>query len=136
MLRYGIKLFCFRNGNAQVLIMTGSGQFYSNGLDLDWLSAVRQAEGNDARSKHIEDITKLTARILTFPIPTIAALNGTEIMIRDRSLNMGGGGGRRISSNSLRKNEWPPLQTLRKIQWPPLQTSRKNIFFNNSLHAI
>ena len=37
-----------------------------------------------------------------------------------------GGGGRRISSNFPRKNEWPPLQTLRKIQWPPLQTSRKN----------
>ena len=36
---------------------------------------------------------------------------GCNNFIRDCSLNMGGGR-RRISSNFLRKDEWPPFQTL------------------------
>ncbi|MGY2009685.1 enoyl-CoA hydratase/isomerase family protein [Nocardia gipuzkoensis] len=57
--------------DAQGLITIGSGKFYSNGLDLDWLMA------NGARAEwYVSRVQELFARILTFPLPTIAAVNG------------------------------------------------------------
>lgn len=56
------------DGNGFALILTGTGKFFSNGLSTEDL---------------VEDPThmlltfhKLLARLLTFPIPTIAAING------------------------------------------------------------
>ncbi|MEV6223672.1 enoyl-CoA hydratase-related protein [Nocardia fluminea] len=56
---------------AQGLITTGSGKFYSNGLDLDWLMA-----NGDRAEWYVGRVQELFARILTFPLPTIAAVNG------------------------------------------------------------
>ncbi|MEV0857060.1 enoyl-CoA hydratase-related protein [Nocardia fluminea] len=56
---------------AQGLITTGSGKFYSNGLDLDWLMA-----NGDRADWYVGRVQELFARILTFPLPTIAAVNG------------------------------------------------------------
>ena len=53
------------------LITTGSGKFYSNGLDLEWLSAnIRELEAYTAR------VQALFARLLTLPVPTVSAVNG------------------------------------------------------------
>ncbi|SOX53933.1 enoyl-CoA hydratase/isomerase family protein [Mycobacterium ahvazicum] len=57
--------------NADALVTAGTGKFYSNGLDLDWLSA------NSSRGDwYIEAVQRLLARLLTFPRPTVAAVNG------------------------------------------------------------
>jgi Delta3-Delta2-enoyl-CoA isomerase len=53
------------------LVTTGSGKFYSNGLDLDWL----QSEGAGDRG-FIDDVHRLLERVLDFPALTVAAVNG------------------------------------------------------------
>ncbi|MEV0684947.1 enoyl-CoA hydratase-related protein [Nocardia sp. NPDC050378] len=56
---------------AQGLITVGSGKFYSNGLDLEWLTA-----NGDRGEWYVGRVQELFARILTFPLPTVAAVNG------------------------------------------------------------
>ncbi|MEU4596210.1 enoyl-CoA hydratase-related protein [Nocardia sp. NPDC023988] len=56
---------------AQGLITVGSGKFYSNGLDLEWLMA-----NGDRGEWYVGRVQELFARILTFPLPTVAAVNG------------------------------------------------------------
>ncbi|QKG26632.1 enoyl-CoA hydratase-related protein [Actinomadura verrucosospora] len=53
------------------LVTTGTGKFYSNGLDLDWLGAHR-----DEFEPYLGRIHALYARLLELPMPTVAALNG------------------------------------------------------------
>lgn len=53
------------------VVTTGEGKFYSNGLDLDWMSANREASG-----PMVTDVHRLLGRMLGFPRITIAALNG------------------------------------------------------------
>lgn len=53
------------------LVTTGTGKFYSNGLDLDWLSA-----GGIDFDGFLRRVHHVLARFLAFPRPTIAALNG------------------------------------------------------------
>ena len=57
--------------NAKGLITVGDGKFYSNGLDLDWLIA-----NGDRADWYVEAVQTLLARILTFSLPTVAAVNG------------------------------------------------------------
>jgi enoyl-CoA hydratase/carnithine racemase len=57
--------------DAQGLVTTASGKFYSNGLDLDWLLA-----NGDRTQWYIGQVQALFARVLTLPIPTAAALPG------------------------------------------------------------
>ncbi|MEC3956303.1 enoyl-CoA hydratase-related protein [Nocardia sp. CDC153] len=56
---------------AHALITTASGKFYSNGLDLDWLSA-----HGDRAEWYVAQVQSLLARLLTLPVPTAAALPG------------------------------------------------------------
>lgn len=57
--------------DARGLITTGTGKFWSNGLDLEWLLA------NGARAEeYVARVHDLLARLLTFPLPTVAAING------------------------------------------------------------
>ncbi|MFJ8815863.1 enoyl-CoA hydratase-related protein [Amycolatopsis thermoflava] len=58
-------------GSSSALVTIGTGKFYSNGLDLDWLSA----HGDQAQT-YVADVQDLLARVLTLPVPTIAAVNG------------------------------------------------------------
>jgi enoyl-CoA hydratase/carnithine racemase len=60
-------------GTPAALVTTGSGRFYSNGLDLEWM--LRQAGGPE-REEYIPAVLGLMARILVFPTITVAALNG------------------------------------------------------------
>jgi enoyl-CoA hydratase/carnithine racemase len=53
------------------LVTTGTGKFYSNGLDLDWLLS-----NGDQMQSYVGRVHALFARVLTCPMPTVAALNG------------------------------------------------------------
>jgi len=57
--------------DAEGLITTAEGKYYSNGLDLDWLLA-----HGDQTGWYVGRVQELLARILTFPLPTVAAVNG------------------------------------------------------------
>ena len=53
------------------LVTTATGKFYSNGLDTDWLF------GNfDRMHWYLDRVHSIFARLLTFPMPTVAAVNG------------------------------------------------------------
>jgi enoyl-CoA hydratase/carnithine racemase len=58
-------------GGAHGLVTTSAGKFYTNGLDLDWLTA--HAEQHQW---YVGRIHALLARVLTLPIPTAAAVVG------------------------------------------------------------
>jgi len=60
-------------GHPAALVTTGTGKFYSNGLDLDWLTGEASKE---ERNSYIPDVLALMARVLTFPTMTVAAING------------------------------------------------------------
>ncbi|MEO6702763.1 MAG: enoyl-CoA hydratase/isomerase family protein [Jatrophihabitantaceae bacterium] len=53
------------------LVSYGTGKFYSNGLDLAWLT-----EHVDQFSRYLQDVQALMARVVTLPVATIAAVNG------------------------------------------------------------
>ena len=55
------------------LVTTGTGKFYSNGLDLDW---VMSGEAEMSFAELAGESQRLLARTLTFPRPTVAAVNG------------------------------------------------------------
>lgn len=57
--------------DAAALATIGSGKFYSNGLDLDWLG-----QHLDEYTSYVDRVHALFARVLTLPVPTVAALNG------------------------------------------------------------
>ena len=65
-----------RNADAEILITTGDGKFYSNGLDLNWLG---KFVGDKTKAQYFMShyIRSLFQRIATFPMPTIAAVNGS-----------------------------------------------------------
>ena len=58
-------------GEPTALVTVGTGKFFSNGLDLDWLMA---NEGQWA--PYVDRIHALLSRVLTLPVPTVAAVNG------------------------------------------------------------
>ncbi|HEU0191919.1 MAG TPA: enoyl-CoA hydratase-related protein [Mycobacterium sp.] len=58
-------------GDAQGLVTTAGGKFYTNGLDLDWLMANGERTG-----WYVGRVQALLARVLTLPVPTAAAMVG------------------------------------------------------------
>lgn len=61
-----------------VLVTVGTGKFFSNGIDLGWLAEAVQKDSASAKDFSIE-FSRLLARILTFCVPTIAAINGHAV---------------------------------------------------------
>jgi enoyl-CoA hydratase/carnithine racemase len=57
--------------NPKALIITGRGKFFSNGLDIDWMSNNVKDTG-----LMIQDVWTLLARILVMDCRTVAAING------------------------------------------------------------
>lgn len=55
----------------QGVVTTASGKFYSNGLDVEWMLA-----NPDRFGGYVEQVHQLFARVLAFPIPTVAAMSG------------------------------------------------------------
>ncbi|MGU3651479.1 enoyl-CoA hydratase/isomerase family protein [Mycolicibacterium sp. A43C] len=53
------------------LVVTATGKFYSNGLDLEWIG-----KHADQYSSYVTQVHALLARLLTLPVPTAAAING------------------------------------------------------------
>lgn len=53
------------------LVTTATGKFYTNGLDLDWLAA-----HGEQTQWYVGQVQTLLARVLTLPIPTVAAIVG------------------------------------------------------------
>lgn len=56
---------------AKAVVTTGLGKFYSNGLDLDFM-----ASNPDASEANLVDVHLLFARVLAFPAPIVAAVQG------------------------------------------------------------
>ena len=57
--------------SAKGLVTVGSGKFYSNGLDLEWLMA-----NGERMDWYVGRVHELFSRVLTFSLPTVAAVNG------------------------------------------------------------
>ena len=53
------------------LVTTAGGKFYSNGLDLEWVLS-----NSDRMAEYVGRVQDLFARVLTLPVPTLAALQG------------------------------------------------------------
>uniref|UniRef100_K1Q4Y7 Fatty acid oxidation complex subunit alpha n=1 Tax=Magallana gigas TaxID=29159 RepID=K1Q4Y7_MAGGI len=60
-----------RKDSVKILVTTGVGKFYSNGIDLDYLKA-HESE----REQFSNDLVELFWRLMYFPLPTVAAING------------------------------------------------------------
>jgi enoyl-CoA hydratase/carnithine racemase len=54
------------------LVLTGTDKYFSTGFDLEFLGSLQ----GDALLAFIADAQRLVARVLTFPMPTVAAING------------------------------------------------------------
>ncbi len=61
------------SGPAALVTVGGTEKFYSNGLDLAWLGS---DEGRDSAATFVHEVITLFARFLTFPVPSVAAMNG------------------------------------------------------------
>jgi enoyl-CoA hydratase/carnithine racemase len=53
------------------LVTTGADRFYCTGLDLEWI-----ASGAEPPAAFVADVQRLFARLLAFPVATVAAING------------------------------------------------------------
>ena len=58
-------------GGPVALVTTGTGKFFSNGLDLDWLMA-----NQDRAGENLSQVHAMFARVLRLPCITVAAING------------------------------------------------------------
>jgi enoyl-CoA hydratase/carnithine racemase len=56
----------------KALVTTGSGKFYSNGLDLDWMLGEGQGHANE----YLHGVLAVIGRVLVFPAISVAAING------------------------------------------------------------
>ncbi|MDA1075866.1 MAG: enoyl-CoA hydratase/isomerase family protein [Proteobacteria bacterium] len=62
-------------GPAALLTRSASAKFFSNGLDLEWLASEGDHPGGDKKVFGAEFMT-LMGRLITFPVPTVCAING------------------------------------------------------------
>ena len=63
------------SGPAALITRSSDTKFFSNGLDLEWISTTGEHRGGD-RSVFGAEFMALMGRIITLPIPTVAAING------------------------------------------------------------
>jgi len=61
-----------KSSGAAALVTVGEDKFYSNGLDLTWLSSDGAAEAGD----FIKDFIRFFGRLMALPMVTVAAMNG------------------------------------------------------------
>ena len=59
-------------GPTALVTVGASDKFYSNGLDLAWMTGEGKVEGFG----FVEAVIALLGRLLGFPVPTVAAING------------------------------------------------------------
>ncbi|MCP4003650.1 MAG: enoyl-CoA hydratase/isomerase family protein [bacterium] len=63
------------SGPAALVTASDDPKFFSNGLDLEWVRSTGEHPGGD-RGVFGSEIMTLFARVITFPIPTLCAING------------------------------------------------------------
>ena len=63
-------------GPAALVTLSANEKFFSNGLDLAWVSDPEAHPEAGDRGVFGEEFMALMGRIITFPIPTVAAING------------------------------------------------------------
>jgi enoyl-CoA hydratase/carnithine racemase len=61
------------SGPAALVTTGGTEKFYSNGLDLAWMGG---DEGRKEGAKFVEDLIRVFGRLLQYPVPSVAAING------------------------------------------------------------
>lgn len=54
------------------LVTTGTGKFYSNGLDVEYMSSLAPEQVG----AYVASVMRVLGRVLTFPMTTVAAVNG------------------------------------------------------------
>lgn len=62
-------------GAAALVTVSANEKFFSNGLDLEWVSSKGDHRGGD-RKVFGDEFMVLMGRLITLPIPTICAING------------------------------------------------------------
>ena len=60
------------DNTATALVLTGADKYFSNGFDLGYLGSLEP----EALLQFIRDAQLLVARVLAFPMPTVAVING------------------------------------------------------------
>jgi len=66
----------YSSGPAALITASADEKFFSNGLDLDWVrDPAANPRGGD-RNVFGDEFMTLMSRLITFPMPTIAAVNG------------------------------------------------------------
>ncbi len=63
------------DGPAALVSVSANEKFFSNGLDLEWISARGEHRGGD-RKVFGDEFMKCAAKLITLPVPTVAAVNG------------------------------------------------------------
>lgn len=64
------------NGPAALVTRSAHPKFFSNGLDLDWIMGSDPDHAGGDRAVFGDEFMKLMSRIITLPMPTLAAVNG------------------------------------------------------------
>jgi enoyl-CoA hydratase/carnithine racemase len=62
-------------GPASLVTVSDNEKFFSNGLDLEWITSTGEHPGGD-REPFGTEAMALFAKMITFPIPTVCAING------------------------------------------------------------
>jgi methylglutaconyl-CoA hydratase len=65
-------------GEARALVLTGRGKAFCAGADLHWMGKMRDFTYEENLEDSLE-LARLMRRLYTFPVPTIAAVNGASI---------------------------------------------------------
>jgi len=61
-----------KSSEPTALVLVGDGKFFSNGLDLAWMTG----EGRDRAGEVVTGMLRIFARLLGSPLASVAALNG------------------------------------------------------------
>lgn len=62
----------YRNEDVRIMVTTGEGRFYSNGIDLEWIMSQKV----DVQKEFFRTLYDTLWRVMHFPMPTVAAING------------------------------------------------------------
>lgn len=59
-----------------LIVQSADEKIWSNGLDVNWLLQEIQASGAQVTNSFMASVYTLIRRVLTFPMPTLACING------------------------------------------------------------